>query len=167
MTDRKEGKTGLFKGIMMAYTILVLHVILAALVGCVVLFFRGITEYMVWILIGCSALILFSGYYFFRRIRQEGRSLRDTLNSPMFNGRSVEISFLGGFASFKIGGSPVNMGPTLGMSDTFEPFRQIEDPATVRIRELKELARMLENNLITLDEYNQTKKELFNNRVFP
>ncbi len=166
MTEQKKEKTGLFKGIMMAYTILVLHVILVALVGCVVLFFRGITEYMVWILIGCSSLILFSGYYFFRRIRQEGRSLRDTLNTPMFNGRSLEISFLGGFASFKIG-SPANMPPALGMSDTFEPFRQIEDPATVRIRELKELVRMLENNLITIDEYNRTKQQLFNSSVNP
>jgi hypothetical protein len=166
MTEQKKEKTGLFKGLMMAYTILVLHVILVALVGCVVLFFRGITEYMVWILIGCSSLILFSGYYFFRRIRQEGRNLRDTLNTPMFNGRSLEISFLGGFASFKIGG-PANMPPTLGMNDTFEPFRQIEDPATVRIRELKELVRMLENNMITIDEYNQTKQQLFNSSVNP
>lgn len=167
MTESKEGKSGLFKGIVMAYTILVLHVILAALVGCVVLFFRGITEYMAWILIGCSAVILLCGYYFFSRIRQEGRSLRDTLNSPMFNGRSLEISFLGGFASFRIGGSPVNMGPTLGMSDTFEPFRQIEDPATARIRELKELARLFENNLITLEEYNQSKQQLFGTSVNP
>jgi len=163
-SEKKKEKTGLFKGLMIAYAILILHVLLIALVGCVVLFFRGITEYMVWILVGCAGLIIFSGYCFYRRIVSEGRNLSQTLHSPMFSGRPVEISLLGGFASFKIG-SPVNEGTMLERGGTFEPSRQLEAPATVRIRELKALASLLENNLITIDEYNQTKQELFNNSV--
>ena len=159
--NEKREKSGLFKGIMMAYAILVMHVLLVALVGCVVLFFRGITEYTAWVLIGCAGLIVFSGYYFYRRIRQEGKSLKETLRSPMFDGRPVEISLLGGIASVRIGSSP-NHGPMLAAGATHESARQLEDPATVRIRELKELARLLENNLITLEEFNQTKQELFN-----
>ncbi|OQX02506.1 MAG: hypothetical protein BWK80_57700 [Desulfobacteraceae bacterium IS3] len=155
----KEG-SGLFKGVLTAYVILVLHLLLVAGAGCIVLFFRGITQYMLWVLIGCSLLILFSGYLFYRRIRQEGRTMRETLHSPVFSGRSVEVSFLGGFASVKIG-SPGNYAPALDARDTYEPFRQLEDPATVRFRELKELARLLENDLITREEYNQTKQELF------
>lgn len=155
---KEQEKTGLFKGVLMAYTILILHVLLIALVGCLVLFFRGITQYMVWILIGCSALIIFSGYYFYRRIRQEGRSLRQTLHSPMFSGRPVEITLLGGLASVKVGSTDMNP-PLLGNS--IEP-QQLEAPGVARLRELKELARLLENDLITLDEYNQTKEQLFN-----
>jgi len=166
MASKKKKETGLFKGVLMAYVILILHVVLAALVGCVVLFFRGITEYMIWILVGCSGLIIFSGYYFYRRVIKEGRNLRRTLHSPMFSGREVEINLLGGLASVKIGSPTANV-PALDSSGTFEPVRQLEDPATVRIRELKELARLLENNLITLEEYNQTKQELFNNSVKP
>jgi hypothetical protein len=160
-SEKKNEKAGLFKGVVMAYTILVLHVLLIAGVGCLIIFFRGITEYMAWILVGCSALIIFSGYYFYRRMKEEGRSLRDTLNSPMFSGRNVEISVLGGFASLKIG-TPNHMHVLEG-SDRFEPFRQLEDPAVVRIRELKTLAQLLEDNLITPEEYNQSKRELFNN----
>ncbi|MDM8521821.1 SHOCT domain-containing protein [Desulfococcaceae bacterium HSG8] len=162
----KKEKTGLFKGILMAYTILILHVLLIACVGCLILFFRGITQYMAWILAGCAGLIIISGYCFYRRMKQEGKSLRETLRSPTFNGRSVEISVLGGLASVKIG-RPAHMPPALDIGDTFERFQQLEDPATVRIRELKSLARLLEDNLITIEEYNQTKQELFNNSVNP
>jgi len=157
---KKQDKTDLSKGILVVCTILILHIFLIALVGCLVLFFRGVTEYMMWILIGCSVLIIFSGYYFYRRIKQEGRSLRRTLHSPMFSGRPIEISLLGGFASVKIGTPDMN-APMLG-NDRFEPPRQLEGPATARLRELKELAHLLEKDMITLDEYNQTKQQLFN-----
>ncbi|QTA90229.1 SHOCT domain-containing protein [Desulfonema magnum] len=160
----KKEETGLFKGVLMAYSILILHVLLMAGVGCLVLFFRGVTEYMAWILAGSLALVIFSGYFFYRRMKLQGQSLKDTLNSSTFSGRPVEISLLGGFASVKIG-SPDNTTPALGIGNTFEHIPRLEDPTTVRIRELKELARLLEDNLITLDEYNRTKQELFNNRA--
>jgi hypothetical protein len=160
MSEKNKEGGGLFKGVLTAYVILVLNMLLIAGVGCIVLFFRGITQYMLWVLIGCSLFIILSGYLFYMRIRQEGRNMRDTLHSPVFNGRSVEISLLGGLASVKIG-SPDGYPPALDVADTFQTFRQLEDPATVRIRELKELARLFENDLITREEYNQTKQELF------
>ena len=39
---------------------------------------------------------------------------------------------------------------------------EIEDPATGRVRELSELARLLENDLITQDEFELAKNQLFN-----
>jgi hypothetical protein len=41
---------------------------------------------------------------------------------------------------------------------------QLEDPETVRIRELAELARLLENDLITREEFNEAKQRLFQYR---
>jgi hypothetical protein len=41
-----------------------------------------------------------------------------------------------------------------------QPTQQLEDPGTIRIRELTELARMLEKNLITREEYNRAKQTL-------
>jgi hypothetical protein len=37
---------------------------------------------------------------------------------------------------------------------------QLEDPETVRIRELTEIVRMYEKNLITVEEYNRIKDQI-------
>ncbi len=154
---KKEG-SGLFKSVSMAFVILILHVILIIAIGLLVLFFRGFVNYMIWIFLGVSALILLATYLFYRRIKSEGRSIRDTLNSPMFNGRPVEVSFLGGVASIRVGAP--STPPALGTQNYSHPL-QLEDPTTVRIRELTELSRLLEKGLITLDEFNQAKGNLF------
>jgi hypothetical protein len=156
MIEKKEN-LGLFKSVMVAYSILLLHVSVIAVVGILVLFFRGIVNYMLWIfLFGSTAIAVFA-YLFFRRMKREGKSLREMLKTPVFNGRPVEVSLLGGLASFRLGGRPgfpALEGDYLGAS------HQLEDPDTVRLRELVELGRMFENNLITFEEFNQAKKKL-------
>jgi len=155
---KKKNESGLFKGVMTAYFIVVLHVLLIAGVGLLVIFFQGIVNYMPWILLGGSALIIASVYLFYRRIKKQGMDLRDTLNSPMFYGRTVEVNLLGGLASVKIGGGPDGV-PALGNNSPTQ-YLQLEDPASVRLRELTELANLLEKNLITLDEYNEFKQQI-------
>lgn len=142
----------------MAYFILVLHVVLIAGLVLLVIFFRGIIDYMIWIFIGGSAGIIALSYHFYKRMKMEGKTLREMLSSPKYSGRTVEVSFLGGLASFKIGRS--SNAPALG-SDASGQFKQLEDPDEVRTRELSELVRMLEKNLITLDEYNKFKEQIF------
>lgn len=160
---KKEKKTeGLFKGVFMAYFILIFHVVLLGAVGCLVLFFRGFVQYMLWIFLGGTALILASALYFLRRFRKEKEALGDTLRSPAFRGRSVEISLLGGMASVKLGQSQSpSENPALDGSGVMEPARQLEDPTTARIRELSALARLLEEDLITREEYNKVKQQIF------
>ncbi|MFO7494816.1 MAG: SHOCT domain-containing protein [Desulfobacterales bacterium] len=153
----KKDNIGLFKSVMLAYSILMLHVALVATVGLLVLFFRGVVNYMLWIFLIGTAGILVSGYLFFRRMKREGKTLREMLKTPVFNGRPVEVSLLGGLASFRLGGKPGF--PALG-SDYLDVSHQLEDPDTVRLRELMELGRMFENNLITFDEFNRAKKKL-------
>jgi hypothetical protein len=157
---RKKGgnEPGLFKGVMLAYFILVLHVLLLAGVGLMVIFFRGIINYMLWILIGAGIIIIAAVYYIYRRMKEEGKTLKETLSSPMFSGRPVEVSVLGGLASFKMG-RPSNM-PALG-NDQSKKILQLEDSSSMRIRQLTELANLFENNLISHDEYNIAKKQIF------
>jgi len=42
-----------------------------------------------------------------------------------------------------------------------DPTHQLEDPESIRIRDLSQLARLLADDLITRDEYDQAKKNLF------
>lgn len=156
----KKGEgTGLFKGVFMAYVILVLHVLLVASLGCLVLFFSGFIHYMLWIFLGCSAVILFAGYRTFKRMREEGSSLYRMMNAPAFQGKDLEVSLLGGFATFRVGNSGMDGSHLLEAGGAASP-PQLEDPATARIRRLGELAQLLEKGLITPEEYNTAKQDL-------
>ena len=152
---------GLFKGIMLAYFVLILHVILIAGMGLLVIFFQGVVTYMPWIFIGGVTLILGSGYLFYRRLKAHGKSLRELLNSPFLQGKSFEVKLLGGMASFKIDVDGATHPPPA--ITAAEPALRLEDLTTMRLRELTELARLLENDLISPDEYNKLKRRLFNN----
>ena len=155
---KKKAGESHFKSVLMAYFILVFHLLLIAGLLILVIFFRGVIHYMAWIFLGGTALIIASGYHFYKRMKKEGKTLREMLSPPLLGGRSVEVSFLGGLATFKIGRA--GGLPALG-SDSRHRSLQLEDPETVRIRELSELVRMLENDLITLDEYNTMKRQDF------
>jgi len=155
---KKKDGDGLMKSVMMAYLILVLHVVLLMGLGVLVFFFRGIIHYMPWIVLFGAAAILASGYWFYRRMKAEGRSLRDTLNSPLFRNKTVEVSLLGGLAQFRVGHS--NDPPLLGGGRS-DNTRQLEWSGESQVQELTELARLLQNGLITPDEYEQAKQKIF------
>ncbi len=158
MTHKIKQTDSVFKSLFMAYSVLLLHVLLIAGLGMLVIFFRGLIQYMIWIFLGGAAAIAASAYRFYTRMKEEGKTLQETLQSPLFHGRAVEISILGGMASFKIG---KDNNPPLALPDISTDIpAQLEDPASARIRELSELVRLLENNLITLEEFNNVKRQL-------
>ena len=162
MIGKNKAGDGLVKSVLLAYFILALHVLLIAGVAILVIFFRGVVNYMLWIFIGGIALLGFSVFYLFRRIRAEGKSLREILRNPMFNGRSVEVSLLGGMATVKLGQS--SQPQAVGHDAAIDILR-LEDPDPSRSREvseLAELARLLEKDLITVDEFNKAKRHLLN-----
>lgn len=146
------------KSVLMAYLILVMHVILIAGLVLMVIFFRGILNYMVWVFLGGSAIIIASCYKFYKRMKREKKTLREMLSSPQNSGRTFEVNVLGGLASLKIGRSQYR--PMLDSASSGQ-VKQLEDPDTVRMKELSDLVRMLENNLITLDEYHKYKENIF------
>ena len=156
--NKKEKEESHLKSVLMAYFILVLHVVLITGLVLLVIFFRGIINYMIWIFIAGTAAIVASAYRFYKRIKMEGKTLRDIFNSRRFGGRTVEVNLLGGLASLKISGS--NDPVALDTASSGQ-FKQLEDPNVIHNREFSELVRLLENNLITLDEYNKFKERIF------
>lgn len=146
------------KSVLMAYLILILHVFLVAGLILMVIFFRGILNYMIWVFLGGSALIVASCYKFYKRMKREKKTLREMLSSQQISGRTVEVSVLGGLASLKIGRP--HYRPALDGRSS-ETVKQLEDPDANRVKELADLVRLLENNLITLDEYQKYKENIF------
>jgi len=169
MFSKKKDNEGLLKGVWMAYSILTLHVLLIAVMGCLVLFFSGIIQYMIWIFLIGSACVGLSGYRFYNRMKEEKRSLHEMMDSPLFKGKSLEISLFGGLASIKVGMPSAH--PMLPMSEPIAAypapaqFPRLMDPSSVRLRELSELARLYENQLITLDEYSRLKEQIFHHTI--
>lgn len=161
MNKHAANKSGesLFKSVMLAYFILALHVLLIVGLGLLVIFFRGIVQYMLWIFLAGSAAVIASGYYFYKRMKAEGKNVREMLKTPLLNGRAVEVSLLGGLASFRVG--PSNKRTEIDAGEYYAP-KQLEDADTLRIREISELARLLENNLISREEYEKAKKRILN-----
>lgn len=157
--DNKKD-AGLFKGIMMAYLVLILHVALIAVMGLMVIFFQGVVLYMPWIFIGGTAIILGSAYYFYRRLKAHGKTIQEALNSPILQGKSFEVKLLGGIASFKVDVNAPN--DATKAIPAAPPQLRLEDATAIRLRELTELARLLENDLISPDEYNRLKRRIFN-----
>ena len=79
------------------------------------------------------------------------------LHSPAFRGRAVEVSFLGGLASFRLGRTP----HSAELPDaTIDSSRRLEDPESIRNRELEALLRLLEKNLISPEDYQKAKQEI-------
>lgn len=154
---KKNEYNGLFKSVVLAYIILVMHVFLIAGLALLVLFFGGIVDYMLWIFIGGIIILMVSIIYFYMRMKAQGRMLKDILNSSMFQDRTVEVSVLGGLATLKIGRPGY---PPVIEAGSSHSISQLEDADAARIRELKELAHLLKSNLITQEEYDQAKKRL-------
>ncbi len=166
MSEPKEKQKGIFSSIFFTYFILIFHGLLIVGLAFLVVFFRGVVEYMEWIVGGGITLVLLSGFLFYRKLKKSNRDLRDIINDPAFKGKSLEISFLGGVASVKVGSAP-EQSPAALAHDVSTSVQQLEDPETVRIRDLGRLAHLLEQELITKEEYEQLKKDLLHQAKRP
>jgi hypothetical protein len=161
MFKKPNEENHLINSLVLASAILVFHLILIAGLGVLVLLLHGLVNYMVWILLGGFLIASGSVYLFFRYMKQGGRkALEKILSLPEFKGKNIEINFLGGMASLKIG-NEIQAREQLG-ANFIPSSRQIEDPRAIQYRELTELAHLLEKDLITPDEYYRAKKVLFN-----
>ena len=157
----KNNKQGgeIFKGVLLTHLILFLHLLIIGILGLLVIFFRGVSQYMTWILLGGFIFIVVTGSLIFWRLKYRRSKLRHEMQqSSEFKDRSFEISFLGGLASVRFG-EPNNSRKLEEL--TPNPKLQLEDPETLRFKELTELADMFEKKLITLQEYEQMKKNIF------
>lgn len=152
-----QPQESIFKGALLAYSILFLHVIFIVGIVILILFFRTVINYLPWILAIGGILMVGSWYLWWHRVKKRGKKLGDILQDPIFQGRTVEVTLLGGLASLKIG-QP--QGPLAIDYKAPEGPKQIVDPATARAQELTKLAALLKENLITMDEFLRVKKDL-------
>lgn len=157
-TKNSDQGENLFKAVIMTYLILFLHLLIIVGLVLMVIFFRTITQHMLWVFLGAAGLFILSGLLIYRYIKSEGKKLlHDIENSSLFKGRSFEVSFLSGLASLKF-----------GQRDDLKALENpstdanllLEDPETVRVRDLTELAQMYEKDLITAEEYHRAKNQI-------
>jgi hypothetical protein len=146
----------IYKGIYAAFLILIMHVLLLGSIGLLVLLFYGIINHMVWIAIAASCLTV-GGYWLYRRIKSDGSVLKNVAGGSL-KGKTVEVNFLGGIANFKI--SDTQTDHTL-LQDSKNQPRQLEAPKPDNATTLTELARLYENKIITIEEFNKAKQDLF------
>lgn len=159
MTYQPEKPTmGLFKGVMLAHMILALHVALICLIGLVVIFFGGIARYWAWIFLGGLGLTAASALLVYRRLKSQGRNLvRDLQGVTVPSGSTLEVRFLGGLASVKFARPQASSHPEIAPPSA-PPL--LEDPETLKLRELASLAQLYEKNLITRQEFERAKRAL-------
>ncbi len=163
--EMKKDSGELFKGILLAHLILFLHLLFIAGLGLVVVFFHGISRYMIWIFLGTTAILIASGYFCYRYIKTKGKqTLEDIEGSPIFKNRSFEVRLLGGMASLRFGRPNDPAAIENAAPGAHDPRYQLEDPETVQVRELTTLADMLEKNLITFEEFSRAKEKILRPR---
>ncbi len=152
-----HSENNLIKSLLVGSAILIFHVLLLSGIGILVIFLSGLINYLIWILLGGLGLIGGLTYLGIRYMRKQGGiALHRILSLPEFRGKNVEVNFLGGLASLKIGNDQ-SMRPEI---DAFSAERRLEDPETARLRELTALAHLLEKDLISGEEYDRAKKAL-------
>ncbi|MEA3544862.1 MAG: hypothetical protein U9R69_06535 [Thermodesulfobacteriota bacterium] len=153
-----EQNKSVFNGVMLGYLVLVLHVVLVFGLGVAVVLIKGIYDFRWLILITGIALLGGSAYYFYRYFKEHKQKISDLMSDPAFNDRTFEISLMGGMATLKIG--HIDDSIRLIGTDSDTQVRQLEAPKSVQIKKLSELSRMLEDKLITREEFLQLKKEI-------
>ena len=153
--DWKSESNSIYRNILTAFLILIMHVLLVGGIGVLILFFYGIINHMVWVMLGISCLSA-GGYWFYKRIRSDVRELKN-IAGDSFRGRDFEVSFLGGAATFKVSDKRDAQG---NGSISLERPRQLTGPGSEDVKALSELAQLYEKRLITLDEYNRAKRKI-------
>ena len=102
MTSKNSNDSGLPRGIYIASIILLLHIVLLAVIGSIIILFKGIYQYLPWIMGGGGLLITATVWILYQRMKNNSSDIKEILSMPQFQNREVEVKFLGGMASFKI-----------------------------------------------------------------
>ena len=169
MKFKNRDKEGIFKSLFAAYFVLLLHVFLLAGTGITVVLFRGVYHYLPWIMAGLALLIIALFWIFYLRMKKSTREIKDILAFPQFQGRNVEIRLLGGMASVKIDGGTPGSSEMMALGHTKESHAADTIPMlgmtvaseSTDIR-LSDLAKLYNSDLITREEFDLAKQEIFN-----
>lgn len=107
----KDAEHSLFTNIKAAFLILIMHVLLIGGIGALIFFFYGIVNYTLWMILGIVSLTAGGVYFFVKRLNSDAKDLKNVIGDSVTKGNTVEISFLGGVANFKISNPNVKQIP--------------------------------------------------------
>ncbi len=158
MKLKDEQNKSVFSGVMLGYVVLLLHVLLMIGLGVTVVLIKGIYDFRWLILLAGIVLIGVSGYYFYHYFRQHKQKLSDLMSDPAFTDRTLEISLMGGMATMRLGHK--DDGVKLIQADHETEIKQLESSQSKQFKELSELSRMLDDELITREEFLRLKQEI-------
>ena len=153
-----EQNKNFFSGVILAYLVLLLHILLIIGLGITVVVIKGIYDFRWLILFAGIALIGGSGYYFYRYFQQHKQRFHDLMSDPAFNDRIVEISLMGGIATMRLGHK--DDGVRLIQEANETEVKQLESPQSSQMTRLSELTKMLDDELITREEFLKLKKDI-------
>ncbi len=161
MKFKKKDKEGVFKSLFAAYFVILLHVFLLAGTGLTVVLFRGVYHYLPWIMGGLTIMVLGLFWIFYTKMKKSSNDIKDILSFPEFRDRNIEISLLGGLASFKIEGRNREL-PLIGHGFTPEASNmfRLEEPQDSAAKRISDLADLYDRDLITKEEFDLAKKDI-------
>jgi hypothetical protein len=163
MKLNKTDKEGVFKNIFIAYFILLFHVVLLAGIAVFVVLIKGFFEYLPWIMAGAGLLVALCVWLVIRQMRKNSAQIQDILSNEQLNHRNVEISFMGGLASFKVQSNAEDTRRVLTYPepDNLSPdTRLIETDTDKAERKMNQLNALYEKDLITKEEFDQARQSI-------
>lgn len=164
MKLKKTDKDGVFKNIFIAYFILLFHVVLLAGIAVFVVLIKGFFEYLPWIMAGAGLLIALCTWLVIRQMRKHSQQIQDIMSNEQLKNRNVEISFMGGLASFKINSKEQDAGRLLASPEPdghpSADIRLIETDGDRAERKMNQLNALYEKDLITKEEFDKARQSI-------
>ncbi len=163
MKLNKTDKEGVFKNIFIAYFILLFHVVLLAGIAVFVVLIKGFFEYLPWIMAGAGLLVALCVWLVIRQMRKNSAQIQDILSDEQLKHRNVEISFMGGLASFKVQSNAEDTRRLLTYPepDNLSPdTRLIETDMDKAEQKMNQLNALYEKDLITKEEFDQARQSI-------
>ncbi len=161
MISKNSNDSGLPRGIYIASIILLLHVVLLAVIGSMIILFKGMYQYLPWILGGLGILITATVWILYQRMKKNSSDIKEILSMPQFQNREVEVKFLGGMASFKI--SPETNHQTLiehhALNNSNTPM--IENGLNKKEEKIFRMKELFEKeNIMDKEEFEKAKQDI-------
>jgi predicted nucleic acid-binding Zn ribbon protein len=113
---------------------------------------------------GAGLLIALCVWLVIRQMRKNSQQIQDIMSNEQLKNRNVEVSFMGGLASFKINSKEQDTGRLLASPEpdnhSSEDIRLIETDADRAERKMNQLNALYEKDLITKEEFDKARQSI-------
>ena len=160
MIFKNSNKSDLFKSVVTAYVILLLHVVLLAGIGVTIILFKGLYQYLPWVMGGLAVLVIGISLLIYYRMKNSASDIKDILSMPQFRDSTVEVNLLGGMASFKIP-PETDYQPRLGYNDSnSSEMLMLENDINKTEQKILRLTGLFKKGIITKEEFDKAKQDV-------